>query len=65
MYRYNREELLEWRDHLRALERETAEICVIFNNNSGGDAAGNAVEFMKLLDLTPGELAPKQLDLFE
>lgn len=65
LYRYNREELQEWRDNLRMLERDTEEICVIFNNNSGGDAAENAVEFMKLLDLEPGELAPKQLDLFE
>lgn len=39
LYRYSREELLEWRDMLSELSgKGTREIGMIFNNNSGGDA---------------------------
>ncbi|MEW9699343.1 DUF72 domain-containing protein [Paenibacillus sp. SI8] len=64
LYRYNRQELLEWRDHLLKLQEQVKEICVIFNNNSGGHAAGNAKELMALLGLDYEGLAPRQLDLF-
>lgn len=65
LYRYNREELTEWRDKLRELESKGArEICMIFNNNSGGDAAANAREMMAILGMEPAELPPSQLDLF-
>lgn len=65
LYRYNREELLEWRDKLGELESKgTKEICMIFNNNSGGDAAANALQMMELLGLSVRELPPRQLDLF-
>lgn len=37
---------------------------MIFNNNSGGDAASNAREMMKILGMEPAELPPSQLDLF-
>jgi uncharacterized protein YecE (DUF72 family) len=47
------------------LQKSTEEICLIFNNNSGGDAAANAKEMMKLLGIEYGGLAPRQLDLFE
>ncbi|MNO56414.1 hypothetical protein D3C76_469280 [compost metagenome] len=65
LYRYNTEELREWRDHLAVLESKDAkEICMIFNNNSGGDAASNAKEMGDILGMTPVALPPKQLDLF-
>ncbi len=52
LYRYNQEELLEWKDHLEKLQKQTKEICVVFNNNSGGDAAANARELMQMLGIT-------------
>ena len=66
LYRYSREELLEWRDMLSELSgKGTREIGMIFNNNSGGDAAGNALEMMEILGLRPRALPPRQLDLFD
>ncbi|TVY10787.1 DUF72 domain-containing protein [Paenibacillus cremeus] len=65
LYRYSQEELQEWQVHLELLQRSTREICIIFNNNSGGDAAQNATEMLQLLGMETKEFAPKQLDLFE
>jgi uncharacterized protein YecE (DUF72 family) len=64
LYRYSDQELMEWAAQLRRLERECKEVCVIFNNNSGGDAAANAKQLMELLNIEYGGLAPRQLDLF-
>lgn len=67
LYRYNEEELLEWKENLAKLEKETDEVCVIFNNNSGGDAASNALQLMNLMGLERRELPvqPQQMDMFE
>ncbi|MGO4271240.1 DUF72 domain-containing protein [Paenibacillus sp. TAF58] len=67
LYRYNEDELLEWKENLVKLEEETDEVCVIFNNNSGGDAASNALQLMNLLGLKQKELPlqPKQMDMFD
>ncbi|GIO10470.1 hypothetical protein J19TS2_00250 [Cohnella xylanilytica] len=80
LYRYNRRELEEWSERLAVLEGQSGTIGVIFNNNSGGDAADNAKEMMSLLGLrTPegrdplerdepsasAEPEPEQLDLFD
>ena len=54
LYRYSEAELSEWREHLLQLQAESEHICVIFNNNSGGDAAHNAKQMMELL----GQLRP-------
>lgn len=51
LYRYHREELEEWKRNLEVLQQGTEEICVIFNNNSGGDAAANGKQLMELLDI--------------
>ncbi|TBL72692.1 DUF72 domain-containing protein [Paenibacillus thalictri] len=64
LYRYSEEELLEWKLRLAQLQHETKEICIIFNNNSGGDAAANAKQLAKLLGIGDGGLAPRQLELF-
>lgn len=64
LYKYNRQELLEWADRIRALEKETKNVYVLFNNNSGGDAAGNAKEMIEYLNIEYEGLAPKQLGLF-
>lgn len=64
LYHYNKQELLEWKDRLLQLQEKVKEICVVFNNNSGGHAAGNAKELMDMLGLDYEGLAPRQLDLF-
>ncbi|EHL79536.1 DUF72 domain-containing protein [Bacillus smithii] len=64
LYRYNKEELLSWKEKLLDLEKQSKEIYVVFNNNSGGDAADNAKQMMDLLGLEYEGLAPRQLNLF-
>lgn len=64
LYRYNREELSEWSQHLNLLAKKTKNVYVLFNNNSGGDAADNAKEMMGILNIEYENLAPRQLDLF-
>lgn len=65
LYDYSREELLEWAGRLKQLERESAVVDVIFNNNSGGHAAGNAKLLSELLGLDTKALPPRQMDLFD
>ncbi|MEK3915153.1 DUF72 domain-containing protein [Paenibacillus sp. FSL H7-0331] len=65
LYRYNTQELTEWRDRLLELEKSCKHIYVVFNNNSGGDATDNAKELMQMLGLETQALPPKQADLFE
>lgn len=64
LYRYNKEELLEWKHNLEELQTQTRDIYVLFNNNSGGDAADNAKQLIDLLDIQYEGLAPRQLGLF-
>ncbi|MBI0577581.1 DUF72 domain-containing protein [Neobacillus cucumis] len=64
LYRYNPQELEEWAASLKNLETESKDVYVLFNNNSGGDAADNAKEMIDLLEIEYGGLAPRQLDLF-
>jgi uncharacterized protein YecE (DUF72 family) len=64
LYRYNQQELLEWKGHIEKLANECKDLYLLFNNNSGGDAADNAKEMMKLLNITYEGLAPTQLDFF-
>ncbi|MFD1737730.1 DUF72 domain-containing protein [Bacillus salitolerans] len=64
LYRYNKQELEEWVSRLKKLERKNDNLFVLFNNNSGGDAADNAKELIDMLELEYKGLAPRQLDLF-
>ncbi len=64
LYRYNENELLEWKNILYHLSKESKELYVLFNNNSGGDAADNAKEMIQMLGIQYEGLAPKQLGLF-
>ncbi|MBW8349889.1 DUF72 domain-containing protein [Bacillus sp. IITD106] len=64
LYRYNKEELLEWKKWMIQLQKETKDIYVLFNNNSGGDAADNAKQFIEMLGIEYTGLASKQLGLF-
>ncbi|SFT25123.1 DUF72 domain-containing protein [Paenibacillus sp. BC26] len=74
LYRYNETELSEWVERLRRLEQLTGTVCVLFNNNSGGDAADNALQLMAMLHqlpprgsfkLPPPKETAQQLELFE
>ncbi|MDA5388165.1 DUF72 domain-containing protein [Loigolactobacillus backii] len=64
LYRYRESELQALVPDIQRLAATTKEICVIFNNNSGGDAAGNALTLKKLLGLEFTGLNPQQIDLF-
>lgn len=64
LYRYNDAELAEFKTTIEQLQPQSKEICVIFNNNSGGDAADNALALKALLGVSFGDLGPQQLDLF-
>lgn len=65
LYDYNAEELNQLAEVVRSLEQQTKQVTVLFNNNSGGHAASNAKQFIKLLNLEYQGLAPKQLGMFE
>lgn len=69
LYDYNEAELSEWKERIYGLLENCAEVGIIFNNNSGGHAAGNARQFMRMLGMNVAPLAapapaPEQLDLF-
>lgn len=64
LYRYNQEEIAEWAKYISHLQKESDEIIVIFNNNSGGDAADNAKHLQEMLKIEYKDLAPMQMDLF-
>lgn len=64
LYKYNEKELLEWKEHVLTLAKSSKDIIILFNNNSGGDAAGNAKDFQKMLGIVYEGLSSKQLDLF-
>ncbi len=65
LYDYNMTELIQIANIVKTLEQQTKLVTVLFNNNSGGHAAKNAKQFMKLMELQYEGLTPKQLDMFE
>jgi len=64
LYDYNDQELEEIASIVRSLESQSKEITVLFNNNSGGHAASNALQFMKKVGIQYEGLNPKQMDIF-
>ncbi|MFT8323484.1 MAG: DUF72 domain-containing protein [Bacillus sp. (in: firmicutes)] len=64
LYKYNKKELLEWAENINYLHTVCSNIFIVFNNNSGGDAADNAKQLLDLLKIEYTDLAPRQLDLF-
>ncbi|MED4204649.1 DUF72 domain-containing protein [Neobacillus mesonae] len=64
LYRYNEQELKEWASQIHSLAESTKDLYLLFNNNSGGDAADNAKQMIQLLRIEYEGLAPRQLDLF-
>jgi uncharacterized protein YecE (DUF72 family) len=64
LYRYNEAELMNWVQNVKMLKKESKDIYILFNNNSGRDAADNAKQFIELLSIDYDGLAPRQLNLF-
>jgi uncharacterized protein YecE (DUF72 family) len=64
LYRYNQQELTEWAENIKKLQQQCEQVYVLFNNNSGGDAADNAKQMIDLLSIDYDGLAPRQLGLF-
>ncbi|MGE7623125.1 DUF72 domain-containing protein [Viridibacillus sp. NPDC096237] len=65
LYNYNDEELKGLQQHIVALQQQVNDVFVLFNNNSGNDAAKNAKQLQKMLGVQYEGLSPKQLDFFE
>ncbi|WP_082234039.1 DUF72 domain-containing protein [Halobacillus massiliensis] len=64
LYRYNEEELQEWKERVERIKQQTPEVTLLFNNNSGGDAADNAKQMQELLEIEYEDLNPRQMDFF-
>lgn len=67
LYRYSSDELHRLAKVVQQTSKKAREVCVVFNNNSGKDAAPNALSLAKILDLHFSGLAkrpPEQLNLF-
>lgn len=64
LYRYDDHELADFAETVTQLATQAQEICVIFNNNSGRDAAPNALALRDLLHLSWQGLGPQQMSLF-
>ncbi|WP_377887893.1 DUF72 domain-containing protein [Alkalihalobacillus sp. R86527] len=65
LYDYDKEELMEWKERIEKLRKECKNVTILFNNNSGGHASGNAKEMIRMLDIEYSNLNPRQLDLFD
>lgn len=67
LYKYSSAELQVFCDQINQLTPQPKELCVVFNNNSGKDAAPNALQLQKMLGIHFTGLAPRspeQIDLF-
>lgn len=64
LYKYSDDELATFAKTVTALADQAQEVCVIFNNNSGRDAAPNALALRDLLHLSWQGLGPQQMSLF-
>ena len=65
LYDYSTEELRACFEKIRGLENHSRNVYVLFNNNSGGHAAPNAKQFLKLAGISYEGLAPRQISLFD
>jgi uncharacterized protein YecE (DUF72 family) len=65
LYRYSRQELSEWKNKIEHLHSQCQDVIVLFNNNSGGDAADNAKQLQEMLGIEYEGLAPRQMNLFD
>ncbi|MBM7096991.1 DUF72 domain-containing protein [Bacillus sp. H-16] len=65
LYEYNQQELEDLAGKVKKAYQSAKNVYVLFNNNSGGHAAGNAKTMIDILGLDYKGLAPRQLDLFD
>ncbi|BDH62743.1 UPF0759 protein YunF [Lysinibacillus sp. PLM2] len=65
LYDYNEEELEEIVTVTLDLQKQSRDVFVLFNNNSGHHAAKNAKRIMEMLNIEYSNLSPKQLNMFE
>ncbi|WP_413627661.1 DUF72 domain-containing protein [Fructilactobacillus vespulae] len=63
-YRYSQPELEKLAKLILGLEKRAAKVVVIFNNNTGKDAAANAQQLEEILKLKKPKRIAKQLNLF-
>lgn len=64
LYDYNETELKFLAKELQILDQKARNVYVVFNNNSGGHAAGNAKRMCEILNIEYSGLNYKQLKLF-
>lgn len=64
LHDYTKKELLNINKNALELEKQSNEVAVIFNNNSGGHAAKNAKELQEIAKIEFEGLHPQQLNLF-
>lgn len=64
LYDYNESELNFLAKELQILDQKARNVYVVFNNNSGGHAAGNAKSMCEILNIEYSGLNYKQLKLF-
>lgn len=64
LYEYSEKELTAIAKEVKRLEKQCKEVIVLFNNNSGGYAAGNAKQLQQMLGIEFDGLASQQLGLF-
>lgn len=64
-YCYSDPELDEWAKHIQMLGKQVGQITVLFNNNSEGDAAKNAKQMIRKLNLAFNGLSSRQLTFFD
>lgn len=67
LYHYSDQELAGFKQQIEQLRPTPQEVCVIFNNNSAGDAAPNALRLQEMMHLHFDGLVPRspeQLNLF-
>jgi len=64
LYDYHTHELADLVEGMKQCQKETVNVAVIFNNNSGGHAAVNAKQLQSLLHIDYSGLHPNQMHLF-
>ena len=65
LYDYNLEELTQFAHDIQSVDDQVdGDVYVIFNNNSGGHAAKNALKLIDILNIEYVDLAPRQMKLF-
>ena len=65
LYDYTLEELTQFAHDIQSVDDQVdGDVYVIFNNNSGGHAAKNALKLIDILNIEYVDLAPRQMKLF-